>query len=195
MENKAAIRKRIRTLRSSLTEQQTAEYSRKICQNLIKQKELCQFEQIFVYSSTQNEADLTDFIRYSWEHEIKIAFPKVHGQEMDFYEVVCLEQLEAGAFGILEPNASCNKVVPSIKQPFMMLVPGVAFSEKGYRIGFGKGFYDRYLARYPQIHTIGIAYENQICKEIPADEFDIPMDRIITEEREVVINEKFGTIM
>lgn len=195
METKANIRKRLRSIRKKLTIEQVCDCSSKICEKLINDRSICQNDYLFVYSATQNEVDLTEFIHYALGNAMKVAFPRVDGADMDFYEVTSLKQLETGAFLIMEPKAECKIIIPSQNETIGMLVPGVGFSLEGYRIGYGKGFYDRYLAKYPWIHTIGVAYEKQLCEEFLSDEFDVPMDKVITEEREVVINDKFGNVM
>lgn len=188
METKESIRREIRRKRNELTQQQVKNWSSVICQKLMERRELTQKEWIFVYSATQNEVNLKEFIQYAMQYDINIAFPKVHGDFMEFYEVKECTQLVEGAFHILEPIESCRRVILNSDMTCSMLVPGVAFSEEGYRIGYGKGYYDRYLAQYPQIHTLGVAYEMQLCKAFETNKFDIAMDEIITEEREIIIN-------
>lgn len=198
MVTKESIRKQLRMERMQLSKQQVIKKSSSICQKLIElieKKDFCQSDWIFVYSATQHEVDLKEFMQYALEHDINIAFPKVHGEFMEFYEVKSLSQLMEGAFHILEPSEECKWIRLNPNQTCTMLVPGVGFSEKGYRIGYGKGYYDRYLAMYPQIYTIGIAYEMQICPDFTLNEFDIAMHKIITEEREIGINDELGRIM
>lgn len=191
METKDSIRKRIRSYRRGLSPEEVKVRSLRICQKLQQWDSVSEADMIFVYSATQNEVDLNYFIHYAREHEIKLAFPRVSGDEMDFH----LGGLTPGAFGILEPAASSPIIRPKESDNILMLVPGVAFSEKGYRIGFGKGYYDRYLSKYPFIHTCGIAYEAQMCENFTTEEFDIPMDQVVTEEREVIFNDKIRRIM
>lgn len=105
----------------------------------------------------------------------KVALPKVDGDEMDFYPVESLTDVKPGYFGILEP-VTTKKV--EVNQGFMT-VPGVAFTKEGYRMGYGKGFYDRYLERFPKIYTCGLAYECQLVEHLPIEPHDKKLDELI----------------
>ena len=99
---------------------------------------------------------------------------------MDFFEVRSMEDLAEGAFHILEPKDGCEKVNwPEA----CVLVPGIAFDEKGRRLGKGGGYYDKFFAEEPDHGTIALAYEFQIADEIPAEEHDQPVEHIVTENR------------
>ena len=99
--------------------------------------------------------------------------------DMEFYEITCWNQLESGAFGILEPQEGLAPIIP--QKDAVICVPGVAFSPDGSRIGMGRGYYDRYLSRYPYIYKIGVAYEVQMEYNWEADDLDVSMDTVVTE--------------
>ena len=111
----------------------------------------------------------------------KIAFPRTYGDKMEFYPVMSLAGFQKGAFGIMEPIGE----VPITEDSPMVIVPGLGFDRSKNRIGYGKGFYDRYFARFPACRKIAATYETQIVDNIPTNDFDTPMDLIIT-EREVL---------
>lgn len=185
MATKEAIRKRIKDARKNLSKAEVEQKSKTICER-IETKEWYQNLSgvLCVYSAISNEVLLDTLIQKALEKNQKLAFPRVKGKEMDFYLVSSFEELEVGAFHILEPKDCCKKYLP--EKGDVMLVPGVAFSEKGSRIGFGQGYYDRYLKRFPEVYPVGIAYEMQIVKDWGKEEFDVPMVEIITEQREVM---------
>jgi 5-formyltetrahydrofolate cyclo-ligase len=87
--------------------------------------------------------------------------------------------LKKGYFGIDEPVTT---ELADDKEA-LIIVPGVAFDERGFRVGYGKGYYDRFLNKHSDYTKIALAYEMQILTEIPNDEYDVAMNRIITEER------------
>ena len=91
-------------------------------------------------------------------------------------------EVEKSAFGILEPKPEFQRPFPP-KKIDLVVVPGLAFDEKGYRIGYGGGYYDRFLTRCPQALHIGLAYEMQIIKCAFPSKWDIPVHKIITEDR------------
>jgi len=107
---------------------------------------------------------------------------------MEFYQIEGLEELLPGTLGILEPEPKkLGQMQNERKQ--IMIVPGLAFDLIGNRIGFGAGYYDRYFIEHPNpnLKKVAIAYDFQIEEELPADQFDIPMQRIVTEKRQIRI--------
>lgn len=108
----------------------------------------------------------------------QVAFPRTEGETMEFYPVTSLKGFQKGAFGIMEPVGDC----PLKEEKPLILVPGLGFDRKCCRIGYGKGFYDRYFARFPASRKVGVAYNIQIAEKIPRDIYDVPMDVVITEE-------------
>mgnify|MGYP002530928218 CR=1 FL=1 len=90
---------------------------------------------------------------------IHVAVPRVAGREMDFYEIHDMTDLQPGYQGILEPAEYCPKVEAT---EGMMLLPGLAFDREGHRVGYGGGYYDRYLTAYPDCIRAGIAYRMQV---------------------------------
>lgn len=150
---------------------------------------------IFSYIATDEEADPIEVTKKALELKKRVCVPKVTGDgTMEFYELlpdVSLEnQLETGAFGILEPKENLKKIdVASLKfRRVFMIVPGVAFSKKGKRCGHGKGFYDRYFSRLKEagvdFFKAGFCFSCQIFEdsEVPSDEFDERMDVILTQQ-------------
>lgn len=136
---------------------------------------------IACYHPIQNEVDLTSFIQACQSNNKRLVFPKVHSKEMQFYAVDQLEeQLQPGSFGILEPDtAICDLVAPGEIDVF--IVPGVAFDLLGFRVGYGGGYYDRYLLnKRKDAITIGVGYDFQLLHAIESDDFDIPLDYVIT---------------
>jgi 5-formyltetrahydrofolate cyclo-ligase len=112
-----------------------------------------------------------------FQNKHRLALPKVAGEDLCFIEVESLSSLVSGRFG-LEPSG--GKEVRDF-QECVALVPGVAFSREGHRLGFGKGFYDRFLAKHPEILRIGLAYDFQIqLNSWPIDPTDQAMDAVFT---------------
>ena len=102
---------------------------------------------------------------------------------MEFYQVVSIKQLESGYKGIKEPVVNERYLYRFERsEDTLVIVPGVAFDANGYRVGYGKGFYDRFLKDKRQMTVIGLCFSGQLVEEIPHDEHDIKMDKIITEE-------------
>ena len=105
-----------------------------------------------------------------------MAVPKVYGEEMRFIYLTDLSKVAKGYSGIPEPVGDG----PVADDPrALVLMPGLAFDRKGHRIGYGGGFYDKFLAREPEHPTIALCYDFQLLPELETEEFDIPVDTVL----------------
>ena len=126
------------------------------------------FQHYLCYINYKSEVDTKRFISWLLKASVSVYVPKVIGNQMDFYKITCLEELEKGYQGILEPKQNENllfqKLVPE-KEKVCMILPGCAFDYSGNRMGYGGGFYDRYLNKLSKLYCIyktAAAYEIQI---------------------------------
>ena len=177
---KKTIRKQILTLRKAIPSEQLEEDSKKIIDKVIEHPAYQKADLIFAYVDAKGEVKTKELIQHAWSQGKKVAVPKVHGDIMKFYLISSYEELEAGCFGIMEPKENCQEV-KRISDKSLVIMPGVAFDRTGNRIGYGKGYYDKYFSKYPEIYKIAIAFSMQIMPEIKADEFDVKADCVITE--------------
>jgi 5-formyltetrahydrofolate cyclo-ligase len=106
----------------------------------------------------------------------QVAVPKVYGDEMKFILMEDLSAVEKGYAGIPEPVAdepvACDEMA-------LVLMPGLAFDPQGHRIGYGGGFYDKFLAKEPNHPTLALCYDFQMLQELETEEFDIPVDQVL----------------
>lgn len=137
---------------------------------------------LLCYSAIQNEINCDKIIEMAWREKKKVCLPKViDDSKMEVYQMNHWDDLIPGAYGILEPNPKkCKKVNP--KEVDLAFIPGIAFDQKGYRLGYGGGYYDRFLQHYPQIKRIGISYHALFVPTVYPEEHDIPVDYLITEQ-------------
>ncbi len=185
METKAEIRKRILGIRTGLSDEEVTSKSESIVQKVIKTPEYREADNILLYADYCREVMTRGIFEDALLHREKIYFPRVDKltNTMDFFQVISIRQLDRGYKDILEPREDVRtryKFLP--REDTLAILPGVAFDTSGYRIGYGKGFYDRFLASRRQLSTMALAYSCQIIDEIPRDEHDIKMDKIVTEE-------------
>ena len=185
MGTKAHIRKEILQKRNQLLFTEQVDKSKAITEILVNMKAFIESDFILLYENYKNEVMTNDIFKIAVSAGKKVAYPRVDGDDMDFYVVNTKAQLYEGYKGIFEPDESCEIVDTediSIHNVFMIL-PGAAFDRLGNRIGYGKGFYDKYLDKMPYIKTVALAYELQIADEIPYETHDRQVEYIVTENR------------
>lgn len=138
--------------------------------------------ELFIYVSNFNEVDTLGIIEKAWKDNKTVAVPKVEKKGiMKFYYINSIKDLRKGKFNILEPN-TLIEAVPSNKTLFIM--PGVVFDRAKNRIGFGGGYYDRYLFKYREAFKIvAICYDYQLSDKVPSDVYDVRPELIFTELR------------
>lgn len=174
---KTDLRRHFLTEREALSAEWTRQWSSSICTHILESHFYQSADTILAYMPIRNEVDIRGILEQSLKDKKALYLPKVHGKEMRFYQVKDLQMLHPGAYGILEPE----EILPLDVPKGLMLVPGVAFSKNGFRIGYGGGFYDRYLCEKNQIVTVGVCYEQQICSQLTPEVFDQPVDELVTE--------------
>lgn len=181
---KKALRKEIKALRAAHTDEQIHELSLGVRDQVLTLPEYREAEVIYAYVDCKHEVETSDIIRAAWADGKRVAVPKVLGQDMKFFYITSLENdLEEGYFGIREPFEKHAADETDDEEKALMLMPGVAFDEERHRIGYGGGFYDRFLEAHPRLSRVALAFEFQVKKEVPYEAFDICPEKIVTEKR------------
>lgn len=186
MEEKKRIRESILKLRDALLKEERLEKSRRIFNRITAMREYQEAEHILVYVSYKSEVETEPFIKESLKAGKKVYCPKVCGKNMDFYRIADTAELKHGYMGIKEPEAAKEYVFNTEvgkKGNCLMIMPGSAYDMDRNRIGYGGGYYDRYLESHPFITAIAVGFDCQITERIPAASHDKKPDIIITEER------------
>lgn len=178
-ERKVRMRAEYREKRNLLTEAQVREYSDRICRKLLAFPLFLQAETIYFYYPLGREVSLLPAAEAALAMGKRVGFPKTEGTHIRFYRTASLNAFAEGRFHVKEPVSSELLTDPAP----LILTPGLVFDEKRNRMGYGKGYYDRYGAEFPEAVRIGIAYELQIAKEAAVDAYDVPMEFVVTEER------------
>lgn len=179
MDLKKDIRRQILEKRSEITNREWKERSHKIFERVVEHPFFLQANAIYCYVDYSNEVETRNIISHAWKHGKKVAVPKVMGDHMNFFYIHDFSDLQRGYKGILEPK-ECHLVKD---ENVLIIMPGAAFDRNCNRIGYGKGFYDKYLNSHPYMKTIALAFEIQIVDSIPTDSHDICPNIIITEEK------------
>ena len=188
MLGKKEIRAEVKKRRREADEETLHEKSLQILERFRQLSAYKDASLLLAYVDAKREAETRLLMRCAWDDGKKVAAPRVDGDGiMHFYYLRSLKDLEPGAFGIMEPRADCRICEP---EEGLLLMPGVAFVEQGHRVGYGGGYYDRYLEKHPHLIHIALAFEFQIFPEVPSEKHDICPDLIVTENR--ILGGKIG---
>lgn len=185
---KQQIRKEILAKRLTIPEEEVLIKSEKICKNLLQMEIYCQADVLLLYAPIKKEVQVEIILQDGMKKGKRIYFPKVLDKEtMNFYQVDNPAELRRGCMGIMEPVPSLDtqffysQIVEKEQKRTLMLMPGVAFSKSGFRIGYGGGYYDRCLQDKPGIIKAALCYEVQMVNALSHDTYDIKADCVITE--------------
>jgi 5-formyltetrahydrofolate cyclo-ligase len=176
----------MKNLREALSDEKRQEYGQKIAQTVVSGEEFLTADTLLVYMQIGSEVRTDAIIQTAIKLGKKVYVPKVTGREMDFYLIHGCEECTKGFMGIPEPSGKTELFIPDSgkkRECTLMLLPGLAFDTEGKRLGYGGGFYDRYLAKCPNCVTMGIAYDFQCEETLPTEETDKNVDIVITEKR------------
>lgn len=179
MESKKDIRKRVLTERNLISKREWEENSHKIYEKVVTHPFFLEADEIYCYVDYKKEAGTKAIMEQAWKLQKEVAAPKISGEDMEFYYINCFEELESGYCKIMEPISQEVAVGKNV----LVIMPGAVFDKNRNRIGYGKGFYDRYLAKHPSYRTMALAFELQIVDDIPADIYDICPEVIVTEKK------------
>ena len=180
---KKQMRSSCKEARRSMDEIFKSNSDKKIQNKLLNLFVVREADVVLTYVSTPIEVKTLDFITALLEQGKKVAVPKCLNDkgDMDFFLINSLDELEDGFFGVREPNPeTAEKVLTTEKT--VCVVPAFLFDAKGYRLGYGKGYYDRFLSKFSG-KTVGICYEENICDSLMHGKYDRPVALIVTEKR------------
>ncbi len=178
MGKKQEERARLLNIRKNILPEQREEASHQICRHLLASEVLEAGAFVYGYFPLREEVDIRMALEELLGWGCHVALPKVCGTQMDFVEVTDLDRdLKEGSFHVMEPVSDQVVHWPEA----FVLVPGVGFDRQGARMGYGKGYYDRYFFAHPCCMLIGIAYEEQVAEQICAEPHDLRMDAICTQ--------------
>ena len=175
LSDKRKIRQAVRAEIAKLSVEEKKSLSAQIFSELDNRNEVCNASIIALFISLPDEPQTATFIKQLLGKNKRIVVPRIEGEEMNFYDIS--EGLEKGSFDIMEPTSN-TPIEPS--EIDIMIVPGVAFTRTGQRLGRGKGFYDKYLSRKGfRAYTVGVCYPCQLVDNLPTEMHDKSLDSVI----------------
>ena len=192
-ERKASLRNLVRKKRDALSSKQRKELAGRIEKKVFSHPLFKAAKTVMFYVTHRSEVDTSKMIKSSLKNGKIVVVPKVNLHkkgEMSAVQIRHLtKDLEHGFYGIFEPRMDRCRVVDE-KEIELIFVPGMVFDERGNRIGYGKGFYDRWLKKFKRKVRIGLAYDFQVIREVPTTKKDVRMGSIVTDKRMVRCSKK-----
>lgn len=181
---KKQLREKYLSLRNNILNTNLKEISNKILLNLYKLDEYKNCKTIFTYVNANSEIITMPLIEKAWEDEKNIAVPVIgkKAHEMFFVKINSFKELKPNKYNILEPELKEENIICSNNET-LVIVPGLVFSPDKYRIGYGGGYYDKFIAENTTLSNIALAMDFQIIKNIPKDNLDKTVDKIVTETK------------
>lgn len=182
-EYKKDLRTRYRKLRTDMSPEEKADRDGKILQRILSSGQYENAQIILTYVSTDIEVDTRELILQSISRKKRVAVPRcIDGtRDMDFFFIKGMDDLTKGTFGVLEPVPErCVKAYAF--ETALCIIPGLGFDMSGYRLGYGKGYYDRFLSAHPRLYKMGICYCCCTCNRLIHGRFDIGADALVTEK-------------
>ena len=174
--DKKALRSQIRAQKRAMSEEEIVRASERLGELFLASEAYRQARTIYGYLPYNQEVRTVPMLERALRDGKRVAVPKVYGDEMRFIYMDDLSAVEKGYAGIPEPVAD-GPVADDTTA--LVLMPGLAFDPKGNRMGYGGGFYDRFLAQEPAHPTVALCYEFQMVEQLPTEEFDVPVDLVL----------------
>jgi 5-formyltetrahydrofolate cyclo-ligase len=171
----------MRGVREALPDSACDARSAEIAKRLLALAELERAETVLAFASIRNEVRTQTSMQAAWAAGKRVALPRVVGDELQLHLVASDTVLVEGAFSVPEPPETATRVQPD--EVDFALVPALAVDPRGYRIGYGGGYYDKLIPRLGHACTCALAYDFQLIAEVPDLPFDVAVDLVVTDER------------
>lgn len=180
---KEALRKRYAALRRALTAEARGERAQRACELLLAHDAFARARCVLAYAALRFELDPALVMARAHALGKQLALPRVEGEsgELRLHAYMPGDELVESGFGVREPLPSAPLI--AAEQVELVLVPGLAFDVRGYRLGYGKGFYDRLLPTLARATRVGLAFELSLLAEVPNAAHDVPVHALVTEKR------------
>ncbi len=184
--DKKALRAEYRRLRDEIPTEEKASMDQSICRLISQTPEFQKAETVLLYYPIKGEIDLLPLVALCRRSGKEVGFPisKEDGT-LAFRSLAKGERLTTGAYGIPEPSEESKP--STINEKTLCILPGLSFDKSGNRLGYGKGYYDRFLEHFPGM-TLGAAYSKALAEELPTDAHDRPVDTVVCENGVIVCN-------
>ena len=177
--DKKALRREIGEKKRALSAEQIAQASHRLSESLFATESYQKAQSIYGYLSYNQEVRTEEILRRAFMDGKRVAVPKVFGDEMKFLWIESLSMIAPGYYNIPEPIADGPVADDELA---LILMPGLAFDPQGHRLGYGGGFYDRYLAEHHDHKLVALCYDFQLFDYLETEAHDIPVDLVIADK-------------
>lgn len=179
---KTELRQKYRSLRQSMPQEIKKQRDEAIADQVRRLWQYNSNSILLIYVSTPIEVDTFRIIRRALEDGKRVAVPRCvpDSRQMDFYYIQSIEELAPGMFGVLEPEANPERLYDE-RDGGLCIVPAFSYDWQGYRLGYGKGYYDRFLSRF-EGNIVGICYSDCVQRTLPHGRYDRPVELLVTEK-------------
>lgn len=183
---KKDLRKKFISARHLLSAAEVSSQSFAVQKNIRSLPVWQEASEVLLYLPINNEVDTWPLLYELWEREVRVLLPCCRSEEegiMDLAYVRHAQEIKPGAFNIPEPDRQICQMLDNF-HPDIILLPGVGFDRQGFRLGYGGGYYDRFLSHPHLAQTLflGIAFEFQLVEELPVEDWDKPVHAVITNQ-------------
>lgn len=175
---KIKLRAELAAQRLAITSEDWERRSRTICERIVLSSSWKSWRKVALYQSFRGEVDLSPLPRMSPDKEYY--FPKIDAAEgtMEFYKALDATSFQKNSWGLSEPDGRGERLIPDAHT--LLIIPALAFDRAGQRLGYGKGFYDRYLSGRT-VGTLGVCFAEFLLEALPIEPHDVPVQNIITD--------------
>ena len=174
--DKTALRRAIREKKRAMTEEEITSRSKRLEDMFLDSEAYRNAKTVYGYLPYNQEVRTVPMLEQAIRDGKRVAVPKVYGDEMKFIYLDDFSQVEKSEMGIPEP---ISDTPVAEDKTALVLMPGLAFTKRGDRMGYGGGFYDRFLADETEHPTLALCYDFQIVESLPTEEFDVPVDTVL----------------
>jgi 5-formyltetrahydrofolate cyclo-ligase len=175
-EEKKVLRKAIMELRKALNQEEKEQYDQWISEQLWLKLETLKAEVVHAYLSMGTEINITPFLEKALAAKKTVICPKtLPKRQLEHLQLQALNQVEEGRWGTTHPASGTLYQGPID----LIIVPGLAFDSENYRLGYGGGYYDNFLANYPKAYKLAVAYPFQIVRKVPKELHDFQLDAVL----------------
>lgn len=176
---KQKLRALAKEFRKNLDSEKKSRKDFSIFKKIVNLDEYKRADRVLLYFSKDIEVDTKELIKYSLECNKQVFLPKCIGEDMIFYKIDSLDDLQQGSFRIFEPKNKCERYLES-NYSDICIIPALAVDEQKFRLGFGKGYYDRFLIDFKGFKCI-LCYQENVYKSLPVFDTDVKADKVIVD--------------